>query len=208
MFSIPSLHLPFPLLSHCQHGAFPKTIAIWIKNTERCDQYKTYSIVYYTHNGKKVQDCVLGCDEGVVASREIGLSRQQQTVAPIFLAEFDNVFANDGSLSPPSGGRQLRVVLGSHGGKETYQEQSIALTRAKFCGSVSKIRPSARRYNTPKRSCLLLFVFLVRCYNRSEKQQCGLVDSVLSFIGAQAGGLKRETHNQIGMSLRIKLSFS
>ena len=51
------------------------------------------SVESYTYNWKKVQKVVLGSDDGVVASREIGLTRNQRAVAPVFLSELHLVLS-------------------------------------------------------------------------------------------------------------------
>jgi hypothetical protein len=67
----------------------------------------------YTHNGKKVQDGVLGSDEGVVASHVIRMPRHQQTVAPVFFSELDDMFADDGRHGANVRTQGIAIAMGA-----------------------------------------------------------------------------------------------
>mmetsp|Transcript_14123 Transcript_14123/g.35487 ORF Transcript_14123/g.35487 Transcript_14123/m.35487 type:complete len:220 (-) Transcript_14123:197-856(-) len=82
-----------------------------------------FAKLVFDGNGKKVQKGVLGGNESVVASREIGLSRNQQTVAPVFLSELDNILSNDGGLSASAGWRRVRWIIGRHGAPKREEGQ-------------------------------------------------------------------------------------
>mmetsp|Transcript_22481 Transcript_22481/g.53420 ORF Transcript_22481/g.53420 Transcript_22481/m.53420 type:complete len:227 (+) Transcript_22481:4698-5378(+) len=87
---------------------------------------------------KKVQVGVPRGDEGVVASRVIRLSRNQQPIAPVFLSELDDVLADD--LIPSASTRQRhRGILGRHGSKredERLEATAIGFGLRKWCFTV------------------------------------------------------------------------